>query len=100
MSVVKDDEYSPLPEHTLRVRSESTFTGEYSPCVVNSPLQHVPRPFWVNIHRSPLSERPFCGEFTQWRRIAGGRVPKCPPVKNAGRQNGRFAPQILAVRIG
>ena len=36
----------------------------------------------------------------QWRRIAGGRVPKCPPVKNAGGQNGRFAPQILAVRIG
>ena len=36
----------------------------------------------------------------QWRRIAGGRVPKCPPVKNAGRQNGRFAPQIVAARIG
>ena len=33
---------------------------------------------------------------TQWRRIAGGRVPKCPPVKNTGRQNGRFAPQIFA----
>ena len=36
----------------------------------------------------------------QWRRIAGGRVPKCPPVKNVGRQNGRFAPQILAARNG
>ena len=38
----------------------------------------------------------------QWRRIAGGRVPKCPPVKNAGRQNGRFCPPDFSIlyRLG
>ena len=35
-----------------------------------------------------------CPADKQWRRIAGGRVPKCPPVKNAGRQNCRFAPRF------
>ena len=49
-------------------------------------------------HLDPCSSPPR--RPPQWRRIAGGRVPKCPPVKNAGGQNGRFAPQILAIRIG
>ena len=31
---------------------------------------------------------------TQWRRIAGGRVPKCLPVKIYGGQNGLVPPDL------